>query len=210
MNTLLQPLDHDELAMLDEFLLSRVGEDEEEDEDPGLLSVSELDGLMAALVSGPVLPTPDQWMPIVWGDYEPEWESEAQFQLYVNLMMRHMNTVAATLIEAPEEFEPLFLQDEDDGEAFLIVDDWCEGYVKGVTLELAKWRNGGSAIERLLLPIRAFSSVTDWLGHSLEDENEIERMSDSIAPNVRAIHKFWLQQKKPPQPGTSPWGAKKK
>ena len=66
MKTLLQPLDNDELAQLDEFLLSRVAEEEEsEDEDPGVISISELDGLLTALVSGPVLPTPDQWMPIV-------------------------------------------------------------------------------------------------------------------------------------------------
>lgn len=209
MKTLLQPLDQDELAQLDEFLLSRVAEEEEsDDEDPGVISISELDGLLTALVSGPVLPTPDQWMPIVWGDFEPEWESEQEFQHYINLMMRHMNTVAATLVEAPQEFEPLFLQDDEDGEAILIVDDWCEGYVKGVTLELDQWRKGGSTIERLLLPIRAFSSVTDWLAHSLEDQGETEQMGESIAPNVRDIHKFWLQQKKPPQQN-SPWHQKK-
>lgn len=211
MKTLLEPLNHDELAILDQFLLGRVAEEDEDEEDPGLLSISELDGLFTAIVSGPVLVAPEQWMPVVWGAHEPEWESEDQFEAYIGLMMRHMNTIAATLDEAPEEFEPLFLQDEEDGEAFLIVDDWCEGYVQGVGLATAQWRTGGSSMERMLSPIRAFSSATDWLAHEMTDEKAIEQLSDTIAPNVRSIHKFWSQRRKPGgSDKSSPWDNARK
>jgi uncharacterized protein len=197
MTNLLEPLGEAELAELDHFLLGRVEDEEElEEGDIGITSVFELDGMFAALVSGPVVVQPEQWMETVWGEQEPEWSSELQFDSIVGLMMRHMNTMAATLAEAAEEFEPLFQQDEEDGETFVIVDEWCEGYVKGVALATAQWRAGGAAIEKLLNPIRAFSSATHWRGHELPDA-EIDKLSDAIAPSARAIHAFWAERRKP-------------
>ena len=208
MNKLLEPLNDTELAALDLFLLDRIDEDEETDEaDVGLLSVSELDGLFTALVSGPELAPPSEWLPIVWGDFEPEWESEEDFEAPIGLMMRHMNTIAATLMEAPEEFDPLFLQVEENGETFVIVDDWCEGYMRGVALTTDAWRAGGTDMEHMLAPVLAFTSLTHWQGHELASEAEVEQLSDTIAPNVRAIHAYWLLRRKPePTPSSSPWG----
>jgi uncharacterized protein len=125
MNKLLEPLDDVELERLDAFLLERLDPDTAEG-DTGLISISGLDGLFTALISGPTLPQPSQWLPAVWGDHEPEWEDEQHFEATIELMMRHFNTLAATLQEAPQEFEPLFLNDADDPE-YLVVDDWCEG-----------------------------------------------------------------------------------
>jgi uncharacterized protein len=206
MTNLLEPLAEAELAELDHFLLGRVEDEEElEEGDVGVTSVFELDGLFAALVSGPVLVQPEQWMETVWGEHEPEWSSELQFDSIVGLMMRHLNTMAATLAEAPEEFEPLFQQDEEDGETYIVVDEWCEGYVKGVALATAQWRGGGTPVEKLLNPIRAFSSATHWRGHELP-EAEIDKLSDAIAPSARALHAFWSERRKPgSKAAPSPW-----
>lgn len=197
MSNLLAPLNEAELAELDRFLLARIEDEDEhelEEEDAGVTSIFELDGLFAAVVSGPVLVKPERWMQAVWGDHEPEWESESEFDHVVALMMRHMNTMAATLEEAAEEYEPLFEQDEEDGDSFVVVDDWCEGYMKGVALAAPQWRAGGAPVEKLLNPIRAFSSSTHWRGHEL-DEAEIDRLSDAIAPSARAIHRLWRQRR---------------
>jgi uncharacterized protein len=187
MSKLLEPLNEPELARLDAFLLERI--DPESDEDPGLISISGLDGLFTALVSGPLLPAPEQWLPVIWGEQEPEWEDEAHFKATTELMMRHLNTVAATLQEAARDFEPLFLQDEADPEA-LVIDDWCEGYARGVRLSQKEWRAGGAAVEKLLQPILAFSSLTDWKGHKGSDA-EVEKLSSAITSNVRALYAYW-------------------
>ncbi len=209
MSKLLEPLNDDELFALDRFLLDRIDEedDEDDDSDTGLVSISGLDGLFTALISSPELALPEQWLPVVWGDYEPEWESEDAFDAMVALMMRHMNTIAATLQDAPADFEPLFLQDEEDGETFVVVDDWCEGYVRAVGLVQDQWRRGGAEVERLLHPLLAFSSVTDWEGHELGSEAEIERLCATIPPNVRALYAFW--HKTGPAP-VSPWDKARK
>src|SRR5690554_5702605 len=101
MNSLLNPLTDEELQALDEFMLDRIDEEEDtEGKDEGLLNVSELDGMFTAIVSGPVLVPPSRWLPALWGDYEPEWESKEDFEAIVTLLMRHMNTIAGTLMEA--------------------------------------------------------------------------------------------------------------
>ena len=196
MNKHLEPLIDAELAELDEFLLARLGEEDEADEsDPGVFSISGLDGFLTALVSGPQLLPPEQWMPAIWGDYEPQWESESDFEQIIGLIMRHLNTIAGTLTEAPREFEPLFLEREEDGEIFLVVDDWCEGYVRALALTAKAWHGGGAEVERLLGPIRAFTGETDWYAHEQADDAELDQLSDAITPNVRAIHAFWLPQR---------------
>jgi hypothetical protein len=49
-------------------------------------------------------------------------------------------------------------------------------------------------VEKLLEPVLAFSSVTDWRGHELESEAEMERLADAITPNVRALYTFWRER----------------
>ena len=78
------------------------------DKDEGVLDISELDGLFTAIVSGPATIMPSQWLPAVWGDFEPMWEDEKEVQEILSLMMRHMNAIANMLMETPEECEPVY------------------------------------------------------------------------------------------------------
>ena len=81
MYDLYQPLDDDEIAWLGEFLLDRIDDDADtEGRDEGILDISELDGFFTAIVSGPVTVLPSQWIPQVWGDFEPVWEREQDVQ----------------------------------------------------------------------------------------------------------------------------------
>jgi len=193
MNPLFEPLSDEEIELLDDFLLDRYGDEtEEEGWNEGVVDVSELDGLFTAIVSGPVLIPPSQWLPAVWGDFEPEWKSRQEFDEIFTLMMRHMNGIAGMLTEEPEAFEPLFWEHIEDGKMHTDVDEWCEGYMMGVALAEDHWRAGGSPMAELLAPIEAFTLETNWRGHALGTDAEVEQLQDSITPNVRAIHAWWL------------------
>lgn len=187
----LHPLNPDELDWLDRVLYERLEEEESDEAEEGILSVAELDGFFTALVSGPLHPEDVDWWTLIWGDFEPEWESEEEYNSVLALMQRHLNTVAATLSEAPEEFEPLFMEYEEDGEMFLSVDDWCEGYMRGVALAEKRWQAGGDAMQKLLTPIRAFSSFSNWRAHNRSSEREFEQLTSALAPNVRRIYLYW-------------------
>jgi uncharacterized protein len=190
-----EPLSDEELDRLDEILLDRVDEDAVTDGmDEGILNVSELDGLLTAVVSGPVTIMPSRWLPVVWGDFEPTWERVEDFEAFMSMAVRHMNCIAAWLIHEPEGFEPMFLERAWKGETIAIVDEWCEGYMRGVRLALDQWSVGTPEIADLLDPIRAFTEETGWLAHELPEVG-MKKLRNSITPNARAIHAYWLERR---------------
>ncbi|MCG6937743.1 MAG: UPF0149 family protein [Gammaproteobacteria bacterium] len=194
----------EDLDFLDNFLLYRIDEDAvKEGDDEGILCVSELDGLLTAVVSGPGLIPPSQWLPEVWGDFEPVWESEAELRKVMTLMMSMMNSAAATLMESPEEFEPIFEYREIDGKEYPIVDEWCEGYMRGVALAQELWNSAGQEMEKLLNPIKGFTESSNWWAHELATETEVANVRNAITPNARAIHAFWLKRREHLRPGNS-------
>ncbi len=106
-----------------------------------------------------------------------------------------MNGIAVMLMEQPEDFEPLFLERDLKGKTYTIVDEWCEGYVRGMKLTAEQWDTGDLEMKILLTPIRAFTSETDWRGHELSSDVEIENLHHAITRNVRDIHAYWLARR---------------
>jgi uncharacterized protein len=204
MKALFDPLSDHEYDRLDHFLLDRIDDDADTtDKDAGVLDISSLDGFFTAIVSGPVTVMPSQSLPAVWGDFEPVWRDEKEFEGIFSLMMRHMNAIARTLMQAPDDFEPSYLEREVEGETYTIVDEWCEGYWRGVQLTQDAWDTGGKELAVLLTPLLAFTGVTDWRGHDYADD-EVETIQQAIAPNVRAIHAYWLARRAEPAPAATP------
>jgi uncharacterized protein len=195
---LFDALTESELERLDRFLRERGGADASEaNKDAGVRCLSELDGLLTAVVSGPITIPPSTWLPAVWGDVEPPWETSQEFKAIWGLMMRHQNRIGTTLMEQPEDFEPLFLRCDGDDEANAGIDRWCEGFRRGMQLAPDQWAAGGEAMDELLVPILAFTEETNWRGHDFMD-NDIEIIQGSIAPNARAIHAYWLLRREDP------------
>ena len=194
-----QPLSSEEMEMLDEFLLYRTADDAyDAGKDEGVFNLSMLDGFLTAVVSGPEMAPPSQWLPSLWGDDEQIWDSEDQFRRIMSLLMRHMNGIAGALLEAPDDFEPIFLSREVEGKEYLIVDGWCEGYLRGVSLSSAKWNKGGKEIRSLLEPIALFGS------EALDEElaklpvEQIEALQQAVTPAVREIYRFWMARREKP------------
>ena len=107
-----RPLIDQEIEELDAFLLS----------DDGLenaMDVSGLDGFLCAVLSGPNVIMPSEWMRWVWdsteGKQSPEFTSEKQAQRILDLLMRHANDIAVTLTQFPQYYEPLFLARDHKG-----------------------------------------------------------------------------------------------
>lgn len=188
-------LNDEEIDRLDWFLLNRFDDDiDTEGKDEGVLDMSTLDGFLTAVVSGPVMIPPSKWLPAVWGDFEPVWESERELEQIFSLLVRHMNGIAAMLMESPDDFEPIFMEREVDGKTYTIVDEWCEGYQRGVALEKGRWKGGDDRLVKLLLPIMSFTSVMNWVAHDQSPE-EIEILQQGIAQHVLDIHAYWLARR---------------
>jgi len=189
-------LSDEEIDFLEDFLLGRIDEETEtQGLDEGVFCISELDGLLTAIVSGPAVISPSQWLPQVWGDFEPEFENAEAFQHVMSLMMRHMNNIAAMLMEQPQDFEPLFLERTVNSEIHTIVDEWCEGYMRGVALAAEQWDLQNLDMKILIAPITAFQGEQAFATHDRFDLQEIRNMQQTITPNVREIHAYWLARR---------------
>jgi len=196
MDDFYQPLNDDELDWLDDFLLDRIDENADvEGKDEGILDVSELDGLLTAVVSGPVSLPPSQWLQQVWGDVEPTWDSKKNVETVMTLLMRHMNSIAVILMEQPGDFEPMFLERKLEGKTYAIVDEWCEGYMRGVVLAAEQWELDTGDMRELLAPILAFQGTQAMETHDRCSEEEIRALQDSIPESAREIHSYWLSKR---------------
>jgi uncharacterized protein len=191
MYNLFEPLTHKELDSLDDFLSSRVSDDEDtRGKDEGIYNISSLDGLLAAVVSAPVTTAPSLWLSVIWGDYEPEWKNENEFNEIFSLMMRHMNAIIDCLNDSSEHYEPIFLGRNVGDREIVLVDAWCTGYIKGVDLVYDDSHNN-TELKVLLMPIIAFGTKSGW--DSLENLNnqEQENISKAVAPNAKEIYTYW-------------------
>ncbi len=196
MSDIFTPLTDSELEQLEQFLLNRYDDDNDYlDQDEGVIEISELDGFFTAIVSGPSTILPSTWLPALWGDVEPEWQSEKEFEAIFTLLMRHMNSIANHLINEPETFEPLFLQREVEGEIYTIVDEWCEGYMRGVVLSAEDWMLDSMEMGILLAPIKAFQGDQATKTHEDFDHKGIVNLQNAITPNIREIHAYWLARR---------------
>lgn len=195
MSGLSSPLSDEELDFLGQFLLDRIDDDADTGgKDEGVLDISELDGLFTAIVSGPVMVPPSRWLPAVWGDFQPVWEDTKDFEAVFSLMMRHMDGIAVMLMDDPDAFEPIYFEREVEGKLYTIVDEWCEGYRRGVALAADQWDKGGREMAILLTPIYAFTEKTNWRGHDYKG-SEVESLQNAIVANVREIQAYWLSRR---------------
>ena len=124
------PLNESEMEWLEETLMS-YGHD-----DASVIDVSELDGMLTAVLSGPVVVEPDAWLVAVWGGekYIPRWKNDREMNRFIDLCFKHMNDIAERLSEYPDQFEPMFGYNDIDGESYTVVEEWCYGYMRGVAL----------------------------------------------------------------------------
>ena len=196
MDSLDKPLSDEELDWLDDFLLNRFdGDDGRDDIDEGIFDVSTLDGYFTAIVSGPEIIPPSVWLPELDGDHASTWQSEEQFQQVFTLLIRHMNSISQWLMTDAAGFHPLFTQHEDDGEIVTSVDEWCEGYLRGIRLNPHQWNLDDDEMKSALSSILIFGSE---LGNPLREsasDDEIEHLQHKIIPAVTSIYQYWLRRR---------------
>lgn len=123
------PLTDKELQWLDDIL-------EQYANDHSVIDVSELDGFLTAILSVPNALEPEQWLVAVWGGPAqiPRWKTTRESDRFMDLTFQHMADIEERLINYPEQFAPLLGEQDIEDETFMVIDDWCYGYLRGVNL----------------------------------------------------------------------------
>lgn len=193
------PLTETEIERLEVFLLR---------EDGGLnqpMNMAMIDGFLAAVVSGPGLIMPGEWMRWIWdtenGQETPEFQSQQEAQDILNLLMRHYQDVNDTLTHAPQDYEPLIMERTVEGRVIPIIDEWCMGYYKGMSLDLASWLPLLMTQAHPLGPILRYGTEEGWelLKGQKPDLDEHQAFADQLAPAAREVHAHWLAQRREQQ-----------
>src|SRR5208337_4116723 len=134
----------------EELLLQSDGE--------GAMNLEEVDGFFAALVCGPEIVLPSEYLPEICGlessDADFAFDNLQELQEFLDLLMRHWNNIAHTL-SSGEIFLPVLLED-DDGIAH--GNDWAWGFMRGVEMRHEAWlelfddeEHGGPLLPILIL-----------------------------------------------------------
>lgn len=181
------PLSDEEIEELDDFLLDAQGIDES-------MNVSMLDGFLTALICAPKLILPSEWMRWVWdtehGKDSPNFSSEDEAGRILSMLMRHMNDITRTLSQAPEYYEPLLLENINNGNPIPILDEWCMGFVKGMSLDEEGWSDIAVANPHWLSTIFLYGTEKGWetlLAKDIPLEEHIE-MAERLTTDVLNIY----------------------
>jgi uncharacterized protein len=172
-----------DLDALDDYLMSNHA--------PGdSMGLSDLDGFLTGIVVGPELILPSEWLPVIWGGEEPEFETEAQMRTVLGTIMGRYNEIAAYIDSDPDEFDPIFWE-EPGGE--VVATDWAGGFLDAVALRPLAW---GPLVEDdragiLMAPLFLLNGDME-IGDGAADEHELlAEASDMIPACVAGIHEFW-------------------
>ncbi len=143
-----QQLSNEEFEQLDEFL---------EDIGSSAMNMEELDGYFAALACSPNRVPMSRVLPGVWGE-DFAFSDMQEANLILGLLMRHWNSIVATLartLEAPDCYLPVLLEDE---QGVARGNDWARGFLRGVGVNPAGWQElidseeeGGAILPMMIL-----------------------------------------------------------
>ncbi len=172
-----------QLKQLDDFLLSEsVPED--------CMTLTELDGFLAAVVVCPEMIMPSEWVPEIWGSDEPVFDDMEQAQAISGTIMARYNDIIKEL--DADNYGPIFDYDERTEETLWEI--WAEGFFKGISLRSDAWRfaHNVKAHEAFSLFIRLFE-LTNKPENEIEsfdgDEQLLEMAPDVIVHTVYELHK---------------------
>ncbi len=191
-----EPLTDAELDDLESFLASdAVPQD--------CMDLEMLDGYLTAIVSGPDLIQPSEWLPQVWSEGNksaaPAFVSNDQAQRVMGLVLRHFVGIQRTLGESPTRFRPLlYMPDEKAPKTERTPAEataWSEGYMSGVKLRDDDWQPLYDAQDARdwIFPIEALAfgdrddDFTEWV----DSDEKRQELIDELPVAAVLIYRFW-------------------
>ncbi len=188
-----EPLSDEEILELHEFLISDATPEEGMD-------IVAADGLLTSIAVGPEPPPPSLWLKAIWGDdSEPRFESSEQAKRVISLILRRFNMISS-MLEEPAEVAPILWQREHEGIVHRIADDWCWGFLKGISLGPEAWEPllDDSENRGMMWPIITLGSDEGWelLEADIDPEGAEQAALDALESSVIAICRYWRNRRR--------------
>jgi uncharacterized protein len=101
-------------------------------------TIDELCGFLYGIAITPEIIMPSEWLPVIFSDEMPEFESQSEAQEVMKLLMDAYNQFIGKFndgtLEFPYDFE--LIKDDDD---FALIEDWCLGLSLGIKMRPDLW-----------------------------------------------------------------------
>ncbi|WP_312209244.1 YecA family protein [Pseudescherichia sp.] len=178
------PLNEQELEWLDDVLAKY-------STDASIVDVAELDGLLTAVLSAPMEIEPSEWLVAIWGgaNHVPRWSSEKEMERFMTLSFQHMNDIAERLADYPEQFEPLFGTRTIEDQDLSIVEEWCFGYMRGVSL--SDWSSLPESLQPALEAIALHGTEENFTRVEEMTPEAFEASVEALKPAALALFDYW-------------------
>jgi uncharacterized protein len=193
------PLSEAELDRLTDFLASRGGQ---------AMNIEELDGFFAALLAGPDMVLPSEYLPLVLAgagaETSPFAETDEANDI-LGLIMRHWNGIAATLRKGDVHL-PILLEDDAGVSQGT---DWARGFIRGTEMRRTGWAQlmNDEEYGGCMLPVM-------MLYHEHDDDPELrpppigpeqrEEMILQMAAGVVRAYRYFQRRAAIPSPRSRP------
>ena len=106
--------------------------------DKRAMNLEMMDGFFAALICGPEIVLPSEYLPEIWGGdvvNEPIFQTKPILKEFISLVTQHWNAICRTL-QSGEVFLPLLLDDEN---GVARANDWANGFMRGMGMRRDSW-----------------------------------------------------------------------
>jgi uncharacterized protein len=203
-NKLDEPLSDADYDELEAFLGSNVVPQD-------CMDLEMLDGFLTAIVSGPDLIQPSEWLPVLWSDSQrsvtPVFQNNEQAERILSLVLRLQQSIRRTLAESPTRFKPLLYHAETDAKDERSPPEasaWCEGFMTGVLLREQEWEPlyAEESSRDWMLPIEALAygdHDPEYLGWVDSEEKRLG-MIDELPIATVLICRFWQERNRTDTP----------
>jgi uncharacterized protein len=128
----------------------------------GMYDIVTLEGFLTAIVIGPNTLMPMSWLPKVWGGQQARFRDIEEMNRFMALVMGLYNDIVFQFEADPGGFEPTFYENKVGRKRVIVVDEWCDGFIKGVRLDVKGWKVLDRQRPELLKPMRLFGTRAGW------------------------------------------------
>ncbi|MEX3936882.1 YecA family protein [Paraburkholderia phymatum] len=189
------PLTDEEFGVLERFLSSNAVCDD-------AMDAVMLHGFLTAVISGPNMVMPSAVLPWIWdarhATRQPRFLSAGRARKITGLIIQHWNDINNALNHCPDLFEPPLHTTEWRGEEILVLNEWCEGYCKGIDIDREAWE---LLIERhpewfnviLLFGTASGYQALGQRDYTVEQRRSFANLLTAAALN---IHRYWGEERR--------------
>ena len=161
------------------------------------MTLSELDGYVAALIVCPEMIPASEWMSVVWGG-DGAFADIEQAEEFIDAVVGHYNRVAGELAEDPETYAPVLEIDPNSDE--VLWESWVNGFERAMRLRADAWEavvqsddEDAAASVNLILAMNESDQCRSELTEKAIDE--LDRMAPSLIPDCVRKLNVWTKSR---------------